>query len=83
MTRWMKWGIATRLLAALGVFLAIGSEWIASLASGLHASAVLVIGFAMAFVGVSAGRGLFVFRKIYSRLWQEELERIKILRNKR
>ena len=83
MTRYMKWAIATRLLAGLGVLLAIGSEWIASLASGLHASAVLVIGFVFAFVGVSAGRGMFMFRKIYSRLWQEELERIKALRNKR
>ncbi len=83
MTRYMKWAIATRLLAGLGVFVAICSEWIASLASGLHASLVLAIGFAMAFIGVSAGSGWFMFRKIYSRLWQEELERIKALRNKR
>jgi len=83
MTRYMKWGITTRLLAFLGVLLALGSQWLEPLASSQLATAVLVIGFVMAFIGVSAGSGWFMFRKIYSRLWQEELERIKALRNKR
>lgn len=77
MTAYLKWGIISRLIAFLGLSIAVGSQWLEFITSSGYSTFALFIGFVLAFAGVSAGRGLFVFRTTYKRLEQEELQRLK------
>lgn len=77
MTRYLKWGIWTRILALVGFIFVMCSQWIEPLASSQYSSMLLVVGFLLTFIGVSAATGKFIFRKTYASLAAEELERIK------
>jgi hypothetical protein len=81
MTAYMRWAIATRLIAFVGVLIAIGSQWVEPVVSSRYSTIALLVGFVLAFVGVSAARGIFMFRGVYKRLEQEELDRLKQVRN--
>ena len=77
MTRYLKWGLITRIAALAGFLVAIVSQWWPPVASSRYSTVLLMLGFLVAFIGVFAGRGMFFFKKIYVRLETEELERKK------
>ena len=77
MTRYLKWGIWTRVLALGGFIVVMCSQWIEPLASSQYSTMLLVVGFLLTFIGVSAATGKFISRKTYALFEAEELERIK------